>query len=43
MTWALLALGSVYLFFNDTEFALKLRVWIIEGLSGPGSRSFADG
>lgn len=46
MTWAvlaLLALGSVYLFSNDAEFALKLRAWIVEGLWWLVSRPFADG
>jgi hypothetical protein len=46
VTWVLLALlapGSVYLFFTDAEFALKLRVWIVEGLWGPVSRPFAHG
>lgn len=39
----LLALGWVYLFFNDAEFALKLPVWIIEGLWWLLSRPFAHG
>ena len=46
MTWLLLALsalGSVYLLFNDAEFALKLRAWIVEGLWWLVSRPFADG
>ena len=43
MTRVLLAPGSVYLFFNDAEFALNLRVWIVEVLWGPASRLFADG
>lgn len=43
MTRVLLALRSVYPFFNDAEFALKLRVWIVEGLWKPVSRPFADG
>lgn len=40
---ALLALRSVYLFFNDAEFALKPRVSIVEGPWLPVSRPFADG
>jgi hypothetical protein len=42
VTWVLLALGSVYLFFNDAEFALKPRVWIVERLWGPVSPQFAN-
>jgi hypothetical protein len=39
----LFAPGSVYLFFNDAEVALKPRVWIVEGLWGPVSRPLAHG
>jgi hypothetical protein len=46
VTWVLLELlapGSACLFFNDAEFALKLRIWIVEGPWAPGSRRFANG
>jgi hypothetical protein len=46
VTWALLARlarGSVCLFFNDAEFALSLRAWIVEGLWRLLSRPFANG
>ena len=46
MTWvlpALLALGSVYLFSNEAEFALKRWPSTVEGLRKPVSRPFADG
>ena len=46
MTLALLArlaLRSAYLFFNESEFALSLRVRIVEGLCGRVTRRFANG
>lgn len=46
MTLALverLAPGSAYLFFNESEFALSLRVRIVEGLCGRVTRRFANG
>jgi hypothetical protein len=46
VTWVPLAPSaprSVRLLFNEAEFALRLRVWIVECLPTPVSRRFADG